>query len=116
MLHIFAVIRQVERASAQLVHSIFCSVLMYFMQDCNLYLIDTLIAVYLNYFVLATVVVHQMNSLFKKYIQPLLYRLSSIISTLIEFTTILVTHKGHARWMKNNVVNVLVGATDISTG
>ena len=75
--------------------------------------VDTLVTVHLYQLMLSTIVVEQENGLFEKDVQAFLYRLSPIVGTLVQLTSIQITHTRHFGRVSVNVINVLVGPADI---
>jgi len=69
-------------------------------------LLDMLIAVCLNQFVLLFIVVQQADGLAKKDIQALLDSLTSIVRTLIEFASINIADTAHLRRAGGLVTNI----------
>src|SRR5450759_2500314 len=82
--------------------------------DSRVNLLDTLIAVYFNGFLLRTIIVEQVNGLIEKDVETFLYRFSPVIGALIQRTSIQITHTCYLRWVSVHMVNVLIGLANIA--
>src|SRR6266516_3067445 len=83
-------------------------------QDHRLYLVDTLVAIHLSQLVLLFVVADYLVRFIEEVDQPSSHCLSCIIRTLIELTSVQITHTSHYGWVKLDMVDVCICSTEYS--
>ena len=86
--------------------------LFYHFHHFRVYLINILIAIYLDQLMLVAIIIEQVNGLVKKDIQPPLYSFSCIIRALVQFTSIYITYPRYLWRVRVYIINVLVGTAD----
>src|SRR6266700_572795 len=79
-----------------------------------IYLIDTLLAIYLSQLILLLVVVEYLPHFIEEGDQPFSHRFSRIIRTLIETTSVQITYICHSGWMKLGMINMGICLTEYS--
>src|SRR5207245_1993373 len=83
-------------------------------QEILVHLLDGLIAIHRNQFMILFVVIEQMNSLLKENIEPSFYCLAPIIGALVQRTSIYITHTKDFRRTGIYIIDMLVRATDVA--
>ena len=99
----------------QLIHTLHSGWYADDIRELAMYLLNVLIAVDDNEFVLSSIAVEQVNGFVEKDIQAFLYRLAGIIRSLIQRAAIEIADTRYLWREAMNIIDMLVGATDIST-
>src|SRR5258708_31233679 len=89
-------------------------VIVYFLQEHRMYLIDALVAIHLSQLVLLAVVVEHLDGLIKEDDQSSAQCFSAIIWAPVELTFIKVTYISHLRWTKFDMIDMLIRLTENS--
>ena len=89
-------------------------VVVYFLQEHRMYLIDTLVAIHFSQLMLPSVVVEHLDGLIKEDDQTSAQCFSAIIWAPVELTSIKVTYSSYLRWTKFDMIDMLICLTENS--